>query len=286
MQKRDFVVGIVTGAVVAGLAGAAEVYSIRHASVAQAPVHAQAPAPVPAVDPLAPPPDTKHPPRDPNEPSRISFAQQGEDLIVFNLLHHDFKIDSPSYLDIGAGDPILSNNTYLLYTTGGHGVLVEPNPTLVEKIRKTRPNDAVMAVGVGVSDAKEADYYVIRDRWPLNTFSTDAVAEYRRRSNVDPVEKVLKMPLVSVNHIIEQHFPSGAPDYLSIDVEGLDFDILRTLDFTKHRPAVICAETKGPFVAHEDTEIAKFLKRRGYIIAAGSLYNTIFADSKRFPTQG
>ncbi|MCX6550206.1 MAG: FkbM family methyltransferase [Acidobacteria bacterium] len=282
MNRRDFVVGAVTGAAATGLAGLAGAFPARRLASAQA----AAPVPAkPAVpEPLpAPSSDRKIPACDPDEPSRLSFAQEGEDLILFNLLHHVLRLSAPSYLDIGAGDPVLSNNTYLLYNTGSHGVLVEPNPTLVEKIRQVRPNDVVVQAGVGVSEVTEADYYVFRDHSPLNTFSPEVVAERRRTSKVDPVEKVLKMPLISVNRLIKEHF-TGAPDLLSIDVEGLDFDVLRSLDFRKYRPAVICAETKGPEFSHDNTPIARLLKPRGYIACAGSLYNTIFVDGKRFKT--
>jgi len=80
---------------------------------------------------------------------RRSFAQQGEDLILYNLLCHDLKIASPSYLDVGAGDPVLSNNTYALYLTGCRGVLVEPNPTLVRKLKAVRPATSCSAAASG-----------------------------------------------------------------------------------------------------------------------------------------
>jgi FkbM family methyltransferase len=275
MNRRDFVMGAVTGAAATGLAGLGGVFSGRPVANA-APVPA-ARTPVPEAIPEG---VRKGPARDPGEPSRLSFAQQGEDLIVFNLLHDVLKLAAPSYLDIGAGDPVLSNNTYLLYVTGSHGVLVEPNPVLVEKLHRVRPNDIVVPAGVGVSEATEADYYIIRDRWPYNTFSPDAVARLRRRSKVDPVEKVVKMPLISVNRLIAEHF-TGAPDLLSIDIEGLDLDVLRSLDLRAHRPPVICAETKGPGTSHDSTPIARLLTSRGYIACAGSLYNTIFIDAKR-----
>ena len=88
------------------------------------------------------------------------------------------------------------------------------------------------------------------------------------------------MPLVPLNRLIAEHF-DGAPDLLSIDVEGLDEAVLRSLNFRKYRPAVICAETKGPDTSHDSTPIARWLKPRGYVACAGSLFNTIFVDKKR-----
>ncbi len=279
MNRRDFVVGAVTGAAASGLAGLAGAFPDRRTESAPPPAAEQQARAVPA-PPQAPAGARTLPPRDPGEPSRLSFSQQGEDLILFNLLRDVLKLPAPRYLDIGAGDPVLGNNTYLLYNTGGHGVLVEPNPTLVEKLRTVRPRDVVVPVGVGLEGQTDGDYYVIRDHWPLNTFSPEKVAEYRRSSKVDPVEKVVKMPLISVNRLIAEHF-DGAPDLMSIDIEGLDHAVLRSLNLRKHRPAVICAETKGPDTSHDSSPIAKWLRPRGYVACAGSLFNTIFVDAGR-----
>ena len=265
MKRRDFLVGAVSGmtsTVVMGAVGRA--VSGKRAGDSE--------APAPGV------------PR-PTAPSRLyqgrrSFAQQGEDLILYNLLCHDLQIRMPSYLDIGAGDPALSNNTYALYLTGSRGVLVEPNPVLVRMLRAVRPGDVVVGCGVGLAKATEADYFVIRGRWPLNTFSRETVAEYRRQSAEDPVEEVLKLPLVPINQLIADCF-GAAPDLISIDIEGMDLAVLRTMDFRAHRPAAICAETKKPGISHDNTPVARLLRTKGYVPCAGSLYNTIFVDRSR-----
>src|SRR4051794_2107004 len=139
--------------------------------------------------------------------SKPSHAQQGEDLIVESICEF-LAIDAPSYLDIGAADPIQNNNTYLFYSKGCRGVLVEPNPAFCRGLRAKRPGDRVLNVGVGVTGETEADYYIIggKDGDYLNTFSKDQVESYRARSGGQrPVEKVVKMPLVDVNRIIEEH---------------------------------------------------------------------------------
>jgi len=273
MNRRDFLIGAASGASSAVLLGAAaRAMSDRPAARK---VQASSPpvAPAGAAGKRVPEPD-------PLYEGRRSFAQQGEDLILYNLLHHELKLETPTYLDIGAGDPVLSNNTYALYCTGSRGVLVEPNPMLVEKLKAVRPGDVVVAAGIGVKATTEADYYVIRGRWPLNTFSRDDVAELRRQSTEDPVEKVIKIPLMQINRLIADHF-QHAPDLLSIDIEGMDLAVLRSLDYRAHRPAAICAETKKPWMSHDRTPIARLLRPKGYVACAGSLYNTIFVDRAR-----
>jgi hypothetical protein len=115
----------------------------------------------------------------------------------------------------------------------------------------------------------------------LNTFSPEQVEMYRRGSQRDPVEKVVKMPLVSVNHLMAECF-GQAPDLLSIDVEGLDLAILRTLDFGTFRPGAIIAETIRMGGGGDNTDISALLMSKGYVVRGGSLYNTIFADPGRY----
>ena len=275
MNRRDFLAGAATGVASAGaigLAGRSLLFPPTGAPPAQTAAKPAAAGPEKAAAPVAG-----------QYKGRVSFAQQGEDLILYNLLRDAMGIENPSYIDIGAGDPVLSNNTYALYLTGSRGVLVEPNPTLVKALKTVRPDDVVVNAGVGVKDSSEADYYVIRDQWPLNTFSPEDVAIIRKRYKDDPVEKVIKMPLIQINRLLAEHFTT-APDLMSIDIEGLDLAVLSSMDFTSHRPAAICAETKKPWESHEESGIATLLRARGYVACAGSLYNTIFGDRKRFRT--
>ena len=179
--------------------------------------------------------------------SRESYSQMGEDLVLYDLLREGMKIPRPTYVDIGAADPVQASNTYLLHQSGGHGVLVEPNPGYQARLRRYRPNDVIVEAGVGITDDASADYYVIRDAPMRNTFSKDDVEYLRKRAGREVVERVMKMPLIALNRLIAEQL-GAAPDLLSTDVEGLDFAILETLDFQKYRPAVIIAETplRGP----------------------------------------
>jgi FkbM family methyltransferase len=257
IDRRSFIAGALAGASGVGVLGGG-------VSVLRRP-------PKTAAEPQ--PAEPKKP--EPQFQGCVSYSQMGEDIVLFHLLRFGMKIDKPTYLDIGAADPIEGSNTYLLHWNGGHGVLVEPNPAFQARLRVHRPNDVVVNAGVGVSDAQEADYYIIRNAPPLNTFSPDDVAILRARAHEDVVERVIKMPLISINRLIAEHL-GASPDLLSIDVEGMDFAILRTLDFKKYRPAVVIAETlpRGP--------IPKLLASKGYEIRGASMYNTIFADPKRY----
>ena len=232
----------------------------------------------PPVDPTAPPPPPKLGPQPPD--GRIaSFAQQGEDLAIVSVLQH-LKIERPTYLDIGAFHPSIGSNTYLLYLSGGHGVLVEPNPHMAKLLTGLRPRDTVLTAGIGTGEAHEADYYLIRDRPQLNTFSREQVDRYVAEGGPQVLEKTMKMKLLPIDDVIAEHF-DGAPDVLSVDVEGLDLQILRTLSFDKFRPAVICVETLRYGTTEQVDEVTQLLTEHGYVPRGGTFVNTIFVDGQR-----
>ena len=213
--------------------------------------------------------------------SKPSFSQQGEDLIVESICN-SVGIRNISYLDIGAADPIQINNTYLFYKMGFQGVLVEPNPAFCRRLKAQRPKDKVLNIGIGSADQASADYYTISGPGGeyLNTFSREEAEEYTAKSHgMHAIEKMIKMPLLNINKIIEQHF-QGAPEFISIDTEGLDLDILQSLDFNRYRPSILCVETLIFGTTHMKIEILDLMRSKGYSIRGSTFVNTIFLDDK------
>ena len=201
--------------------------------------------------------------------------------MLFHTLRDLLKIEQATYVDVGAADPVLGSNTYLLHTNGARGVLVEPNPMYVKRLQSARPLDQVVAAGIGVTAAIEGDYYEIKGDPTRNTFSAEYVAELQKGRTESVIERVVKMPLININRIIEAQLGGRAPDLLSIDVEGLDYAIIRSLDWSRFRPAVICAETVPVYKGGNASDITTYLRRRGYIPRGGSMFNTIYVDARR-----
>ena len=199
---------------------------------------------------------------DPDEQGRLSFSEQGEDIVLFHVVRDLLKVERATYVDVGAAHPVKGNNTYLLYGLGGHGVLVEPNPAFAGQLRARRPRDHVVEAGVGTNEAARADYFVIRGNPMLNTFSAAQVETLRTARGGDVVEKILEIPLLSLNRIITERL-GAAPDVLSTDVEGLDFDILRTLDLDRLRPGAICAESAWKNPDGQNSAITEYLDLQG-----------------------
>ncbi len=218
--------------------------------------------------------------------AQTGYSQFGEDLIV-NFLFNSLGIQQPTYLDIGANHPRFISNTYFFYKRGGRGVLVEPNPRLSKMLKTVRPRDVVLEVGIGLAAATQADFYIFGGFADgLSTFSKSEATHWEtvglRGHGKIQIEKVIQVPLVSINQIIAENFSGKAPNFLSLDVEGLDLDVLKGLEFDRFAPDVICVETLGydgnqaTFKKHD---IIEFMLAKKYVAYADTRVNTIFCRS-------
>jgi FkbM family methyltransferase len=224
----------------------------------------------------------KPPAKSGNEIYRKSFySQAGEDIILMYLFN-SVGISTPAYLDIGANHPVSGSNTYIFYEAGSTGVCVEADPSLFAELSKVRKNDKCLNVGVTFDDRREADFYVF-PLAGLNTLSKEE-AEYREKHGSYKVESIIKIPLKTINEVIEENFDK-TPDLISIDIEGIDLDVLKSLDFDKYRPLAICVETITYSENRKErkiTEILDFVTSKGYFVYADTHINTIFVNQEKF----
>ncbi len=214
---------------------------------------------------------------------QISYSQTGEDIII-NSICKSLKIEQPTYLDLGAHHPYHLSNTYFFYKKGCRGVNVEPDPQLITEFTKERSLDTNLNIGVGFGEKETvADFYVFNAR-VLNTFSQEEAFRVQQMGTYKIIDTI-KVPLVPVNNILADHFNNTAPDFVSLDIEGLDLHVLQTWNFKKYRPAVFCVETltyeenKPPAKVHE---IIDLMASHGYNVFADTSLNTIFIDQNRW----
>ena len=215
----------------------------------------------------------------------ISFAQAGEDRVL-SFLFRSMGISQISYLEIGTNNPIDINNTYLFYLAGSSGVCVEPNPTLIPKIQKYRPRDYCLNIGIAAEEG-ELDFYIFDEsdsEKGLSTFSKKE-AEHVHNTTSIKIKEVKKIPVTTVKNIIDKYFQGKAPSLISIDVEGLDLEILQSIDFSVVRPIAVCVETVNFTQNHKkikNTDIIKFMESQNYFVYADTGINSIFADRNLF----
>lgn len=210
--------------------------------------------------------------------SKCSYAQFGEDILIDTLFTHTLQNAQPSYLDIGANNPKGGSNTYLFYLKKCYGVCVEPDVTLYNKICAVRPHDKNINAGVGNGDLKEAVFYYFPQPYTgWNTFSMEDALLKQEKSGI-PFKNDKVIPFISINTIIQENFKS-CPDFISIDVEGLDLEILKSLDFDKYKPAVFCVETmefNSKNLGRKNEKIISLLVEKGYVVYADTYINSIF----------
>jgi FkbM family methyltransferase len=207
----------------------------------------------------------------------VSFSQSGEDLII-RFIFNALRITKPTYLDIGAYHPTHFSNTYLFYKNGSCGVCVEPDPQLVAAFRRRRPRDICINTGIGVNQKASADFYILSTK-TLNTFSKSEAERYAGYGQL--IEEVIPVPLATINEVLNNHFSEKAPNFVSLDIEGLDLEVIKTLDFSKYRPEVFCIETltyTEDKTEEKVSQIVDYMKSKNYFVYADTYINTIFVD--------
>ena len=160
------------------------------------------------------------------------------------------------------------------------GVLVEPNPQLVRLLKEKRGNNRVIGKGVGTVDGIMTYYLMSADT--LNTFSEREV-DNSINDGYSIVGKI-QVEIIEINRLLHTEFSDGNLDYLSIDVEGMDLQIIKSIDYGTIAPRIICIETasRGTDLGKGDEfkELVNFLREKQYVIYADTLINTIFVKKE------
>lgn len=198
-----------------------------------------------------------------------SFAQEGEDLIVLELLN--YKKDG-FFVDVGAHHPFRFSNTQLLKNHGWTGINIEPNPRLYHKFSEVRKDDINLNCGVSASSDTELIYYQF-DEAALNTFSKE-ISEVRLAEGYKLLGQTL-IQVKSLEQILKTHAQDRYIDLLSVDVEGLDFEVLKTNNWELFNPKCVLIEDHQ-FQFGKSSEIESYLRSRGYELVARTLRNSIF----------
>ena len=215
--------------------------------------------------------------------AKATYSQSGEDIII-QYLFDSLKIDKPTYLEIGTNQPLVCNNTYGFYAKGCFGVCIEPDKNMVDVIKRKRPDDIVLNIGIGLDDKDDATFYLFPSA--VNGWSTFSEEEAILRAKETGISfTTVQVALKRVNAIMEHYFKPW-PNFISIDVEGLDLDILHSIDFEKYKPEVICVETITFGYLNNSAEkiesISEFMHSNGYFTYADTFINTIYCRKEVF----
>ena len=197
-----------------------------------------------------------------------SYSQRGEDIVIDHLLKHK-KIGF--YIDVGANDPIRFSNTNRFYKRGWYGINIEPDPICFEKIRSARSKDVNLNIGIGTSHKKFYFYKFFPDT--LSTFSKDAAKNYIQKG-FELVNKI-KIEVRKLSDIIDTYCRNTPIDFISIDTEGYDLVVLKSNDWKRFRPKLVCIEA-----GLKNSEVTEYLQKNGYNEVFNNGLNKIFVDNQ------
>lgn len=169
---------------------------------------------------------------------RLSYAQRLEDYHL-DLLFAD-RTDG-FYVDVGGGHPVADNVSFWFYLKGWRGLVIEPQRALADLYRHVRPRDTTVCALVG-SMAGEVDFHVI-DR--LHGFSTTVEDHARSASVFGASYETRRMSMRTLASLVAEH-DVRAIDFLKIDVEGAEADVLAGMDWSSARPRVLVVEAVAP----------------------------------------
>lgn len=158
---------------------------------------------------------------------RKTYSQWGEDLVIDNF----FKNKIGKYVDIGCFHPIRHSNTCLLFNRGWNGINIDINPASIDQFNIVRKNDLNVVAALSNKTGKEVDFYF------EHYFSTVNSMYTRHLDNLKAAYVKHKVFTKKFTDIVKSNF-----DFLNIDCEGEDYEILKSINLKKFTPKIICIE--------------------------------------------
>ena len=219
--------------------------------------------------------------------SRHFYSQLGEDAVlqsffrtnkskhtrVSSLLNLE-SIKPGFYVDIGAYSPRRLSNSFWFYQHGWRGITIEPNPLATSLFRRSRPRDTHLEMAVSAVSGKL--YYYTKGYDVTNYISTTP-------EQPQPGFRSFEIESLPLSTIFERYLPDSQPiDFLSVDCEGHDLEVLLTNDWDKFRPWLVLAEVHAQSLGDlRESPIVKYLDKIGYDLISWTLATLIFRDRNR-----
>ncbi len=193
-----------------------------------------------------------------------SYSDSGEDKYILK------KIKKGNfYVDVGCHHPLRINNCHLLYENNWRGVNVDISSISIKIFNFVRKEDLNINSAVSLKKGVVKFYY---DK-PLSGYIS-----LLKSKDLNKVKKIKSERLDSI--LDKTKYKNKVIDFLSIDAEGKDLDVLKSLDFKRYKPKSICIEIwgkeKNKNFKLKKNSIYKFLIKKGYYLAINKKENYIF----------
>ena len=194
------------------------------------------------------------------------YSQTGEDRLIAKYLPEK----TGKYLDIGAGLPIRGSNSYFLYKRGWSGVVVDPISLNIKLFRVFRPRDIRFQTCVGISETEIFFYEFIP--YGYSTIE-ESVARNLLESGNARLRSRTSMKVIPTSVLAPPMTPYDAT-FLSIDIEGAEYEALSSINWGVTTPRVICVEEWDG--ADAQRKIAGLLTEKGYVLKERTALSAIY----------
>jgi len=202
-----------------------------------------------------------------------SYSQEGEDGLLRRIFSGQ---ETGFYVDIGAHHPKRYSNTYYFYLFGWRGINVDPAKGCMELFRKVRPRD--INIEAAVANGTGALTYYEFDEPTLNGFSSE-ISLARSKNGPYRIINERKITTMTLAEILDRYLPAGQPiDFLNIDAEGFDLDVLRSNNWTKYPPAIVLAEdlSLSNLQQLDSSPVVCFMAQQGYELYGKTVNTLVF----------
>jgi len=192
-------------------------------------------------------------------PPMISYAQNGEDVVLRRAL---WDITAGFYVDIGSSYPDTDSVTRHFYENGWTGVNVDPLPAYLPLMVKKRPKDINLCIAI--SDTPGYLTFYEDPVHPGNSTCDPDVAEAHRRNGISLSER--RVSTITLEQLLASYSGNRTIDFLKIDVEGIEDQVIRGNDWTKYRPRILIVEKhiEGIRMGKEESKWGTTLSAVGY----------------------
>jgi len=206
-----------------------------------------------------------------------SYSQEGEDLVLRRIFENEKE---GFYVDIGAHHPMRFSNTYLFYKQGWRGINVDAMPGSMRPFNRTRSRD--INVEKPISSKKEVLKYYIFNEPALNGFSKDLSESRDGLKNQYKILDIKELETTTLKDLLENLLPQNQKiNFMSVDVEGLDLEVLKSNDWSRYRPEIILVEIlESSLDKIHSNPIAKYLLSKKYIPYAKCVNTVFFKKTK------
>ena len=181
------------------------------------------------------------------------YAQLKQDIDVLKVYKKGY------YVEIGASDGIELSNTYLLEINNWKGICVEPIPTRYDKLIQNRPNAICYNKAVYHTSDLEV-LFTISNRYDLLSGVTDYLTTYKDLVMFDHTDILVQTKTLN-DILIDAKAPSFI-EYLSVDTDGTELEILKSVDLKKYKFGIIDVEHN--YEEPRRSDIRKLLLDNGY----------------------